>query len=66
MNNPHVQRWTGPRLSPMGASFRTLYGGQEAPSPSPLPPGERVLRTPSLDGRGKGEGDKPLISIPCL
>jgi hypothetical protein len=32
------------------------------PSPFPLPPGERVVRTPSLDGRGKEEGDKRLKS----
>jgi hypothetical protein len=33
-----------------------------SPSPSPLPPGERVSQLPSLDGRGKGEGDKRLLS----
>jgi len=28
--------------------------------PLPLPPRERVCGTPSLDGRGKGEGDDLL------
>jgi len=27
------------------------------PSPFPLPPGERDFESPSLDGRGSGEGD---------
>jgi hypothetical protein len=35
-----------------------LCGGLTPPHPFPLPPGERVFRIPSLDGRGKGEGDK--------
>ncbi len=32
------------------------------PSPYPLPRGERALVSPSLDGRGNGEGDKQLKS----
>jgi hypothetical protein len=29
----------------------------------PLPRGERILESPSLDGRGKGEGGNYLISL---
>ena len=34
----------------------------DSPSPYPLPRGERDLESPSLDGRGKGEGDNLLKS----
>ncbi len=34
----------------------------DAPSPSPLPPGERVSNPPPSTGVGKGEGDYILKS----
>jgi len=45
------------RERPIGVKIRHTMR-LNAPSPFPLPPGERVFATPSLDGRGKGEGDK--------
>ncbi len=46
--------------------YALTYGVMAAltipPSHCPLPLGERVFDTPSLDGRGKGEGDNHLKS----
>jgi len=39
------------------------FAPENAPSPYPLPRGERDLESPSLDGRGKGEGGKKLKSL---
>jgi heme o synthase len=47
----------------IGANLSAELRPQDAPSPYPLPPGERDLESPSLDGRGKGEGDKRLTSL---
>ena len=47
----------------LGANFRFRISVTIPPSPSLLPPGERVLKSPSLDGRGQGEGDKHLKSL---
>jgi len=49
--------------TPIGANLRGLLRVQTSPSPRPLPPGERVFITPSLDGRGKGEGDNMPKSL---
>jgi hypothetical protein len=49
--------------APICANFRFRILIPIPPSPSPLPRGERVLESPSLDGRGKGEGDNYLISL---
>jgi hypothetical protein len=74
----------------IGANFKCEISLSYAPSPSPLPPGERVFdrhpfhlppgekvldqspsqlplkekvfKSPSLDGREKGEGDNPVKS----
>ncbi len=35
----------------------------DAPLPRPLPPGERDLTSPSLDGREQRKGDNQLKSI---
>ncbi|MEW6530844.1 MAG: tetratricopeptide repeat protein [Thermodesulfobacteriota bacterium] len=54
---------------PIGAKMGLTPGAGHSPSPCPLPPGERVSRPPSLDGREKGEGDEHLLSqrpIPYL
>ena len=40
-----------------------LYEERELTHPYPLPRGERVLGSPSFDGRGMGEGDNYLISL---
>jgi len=53
----------------IGVKIGLAPGTGHSSSLFPLPPGERVSRTPSLDGRGKGEGDKALLSqrpIPYL
>jgi len=53
----------------IGAKIGLAPGAGHSSSPCPLPLGERVSRTPSLDGRGKGDGDKALLSqrpIPYL
>jgi len=47
----------------IGANFRLSLLAEATPSPCPLPPGERVSQSPSLDGRGKGEGDNRLILL---
>ncbi len=52
---------TGGRLG-MCANLWRDSGVDDSPSPCPLPQGKRVFDTPSLDGRGKGEGDNHLKS----
>jgi len=47
----------------IGANFRLSLWAEVIPSPCPLPPGERVSRTPCLDGRRKGDGDNRLILL---
>jgi len=37
--------------------FKLTHCAVAVPSPFPLPPGERVFESPSLDGRGLGEGE---------
>jgi len=49
-------------LPGIGVKIGLASGAAHSPSPCPLPPGERVSGTPSLDGRGKGEGDKALLT----
>ena len=59
-----AKRWILQKSFPPGticANFRFRILIPIPPSPSPLPRGERVLESPSLDGRGKGEGDNYLI-----
>ena len=51
-----------PDSDPIGANLSMGFEFARASSPCPLPPGERVFRIPSLDGRGHGEGDKILKS----
>jgi hypothetical protein len=49
--------WT-PDSSPLGANLKLCFDPARPPHPALSRGGERVLRIPSLDGRGKGEGDK--------
>ena len=49
-----------PRRSLICANLPPYLRTADSPSPYPLPRGERDLESPSLDGRGKGEGDENI------
>jgi hypothetical protein len=49
-----------PRRRLIGPNLRPCFDPAGPSLPALSRGGERVFRTPSLDGRGKGEGDKYL------